>query len=532
MKTEYNKFFVFVFLVQIMLFSAFIVPAYSQEAIPLQVNRTVWGQSFNAPTRAYPGNEGVSLIVEIQNLSPSTSIKGTSGVLLLENSSFTDIYGTPTATATGVPTVVSPLSPTDQVAARGFFTMTFYLNVKDNALAGTYQIPLMVTYSPVQLLNSTQVLYQSLNVTCTVSNAASSIAVSALPSKLDNGEQVKILGSLQPAIENANINLSFQDPAGNKFNQTVTTKLDGSFNCSYVPKTAGFWTVNASWVGDAQNSGSWASTSFEVHQSISLALAVSDDRIKAGFDNQVNITLINDGKVAFSSLNLTYTVPPPLVSTGKTQWVFNSLDAGKNLTVPVVLYAPFASIGSTYNSGFIVVCRDDYGQIQSYQFSVGLVIVGNVELGVYDCNVKPEVPVNGSEIEITPTLINRGNVPALYVNATILPNAVLDLTPQSSVYVGDVDENSQAPFTLSANVSNGTASGTYPVTLRIDYRNDQNLDNSFNYTFNLQVNADQQTASTEHDVIGFPQLGLIIAVIVIAACLIIMLYRRQISKRA
>lgn len=529
MKIQYKKLIIFLSLIEILSF-AFIVPVYSQETVPMQVNRAVWGQSLNSPAKVYPGDEGVSLIVEIQNLSPSSSIKGLSGVLSLENTSFTDIYGNPTATATGVPTIVNLLTPSDQVPAMGFFTMTFPLNVKDDALPGTYQLRLAVNYSLTQLLNYTQGLLQSLNVTCTISNAASTIAVSASPAKLNLGEQVKLSGSLQPAIENANINLAFQDPNGNKFNQTITTKLDGSFNYSYVPKNAGFWTVNASWLGDAQNGGNWASTSFEVHLPVSLALTVSSDRLKAGLDNQVNITLTNDGKVAFSSLNLSYTVPAPLVSSGKTQWTLNSLDAGNNFTVPVVLYAPFASIGNTFNSGFTVVCRDDYGQMQSYQFSVGLVIVGNVELGVYDSIVKPEVGVNGSKIEITATLLNRGNVPALYVNATILPNAVLDLTPESSVYVGDVDENSQAPFTLSANVDKDTANGTYPVTLRIDYRNDQNLDNSFNYTFNLQVDTNSQSVAVKNDVIGFPELGLIVAVIVGAACLIIVIYRRQISK--
>jgi hypothetical protein len=202
------------------------------------------------------------------------------------------------------------------------------------------------------------------------------------------------------------------------------------------------------------------------------------------------------------------------------------------LTVPVVLYAPFASIGNTFSSVFTVVCRDDYGQMQNYQFAVGLVIVGNVELGMYECTVKPEVGIIGSKIEVTTTLLNRGNVPALYVNATILPNAVLDLTPGSSVYIGDVDMNSQSPFTLSANVSKDAVKGTYPVTLRIDYRNDQNHDVSFNYTFNLHVDVNNESVTVKNNLVGLPEIGLIGAVIAGAACLVIILYRRKIGKSA
>ncbi|MCW4023444.1 MAG: hypothetical protein NWF01_00200 [Candidatus Bathyarchaeota archaeon] len=520
-----------VIVLSLMLLSfSLVVPVFSQEAASLQVNRVVWGQSLNAPINVGPGSEGVPLIVEIQNLYPGSSINGISGVLSLEGSYFTDIYGNPNATAAGVPEVVELLTPADQVSSMGFFTLTFHLNIKDDALPGTYQLPLNVTYSPVQLLNNTQRLTQPLNVTCTISDTPSAIVVSASPAILNSGDQVKLSGSLNPAIEDANITLAFQEPNGNKFNQTITTKLDGFFNYSYGPLTAGHWTVNASWLGDTQNSGSWAVTSFDVQSPVSLELSVSNDRIKAGFDNQVNITLTNDGEADFSSLDLTYTVPPPLVASGKTQWSFNSLGVGDNLTVPVVLYAPYASIGNTFSSAFTVVCRDDYGQTQNYQFSVGLVIVGNVELGVYDSVVNPAVGVNGSKIEITTTLLNRGNVPALYVNATILTNAVLDLTSESSVYIGDVDANSQSPFTLSANVDKATATGTYPVTLRIDYRNDQNVDYSFNYTFNLQVKMGDQTVTEENGALGLPELGLLISVIAIAACLMIVLYRSRLSK--
>ncbi len=98
------------------------------------------------------------------------------------------------------------------------------------------------------------------------------------------------------------------------------------------------------------------------------------------------------------------------------------------------------------------------------------------------------------------------------------------------MYIGDVDENSQSPFTLSANINEDTATGTYPVTMRIDYRNDQNIDKSFNYTFNLKVKMDSQSVTEEAPVIGLPELALIIAVIAVAACLIIVLYRRKISK--
>jgi hypothetical protein len=98
------------------------------------------------------------------------------------------------------------------------------------------------------------------------------------------------------------------------------------------------------------------------------------------------------------------------------------------------------------------------------------------------------------------------------------------------VYIGDVDENSQSPFTLTANVSSNAKSGTYPVTLRVDYRNDQNLDNSFNYTFNLQVTNNNESSAIKNDVAVFPEVGLVVAILAVAAVVILLAYRRQLSK--
>jgi hypothetical protein len=66
--------------------------------------------------------------------------------------------------------------------------------------------------------------------------------------------------------------------------------------------------------------------------------------------------------------------------------------------------------------------------------------------------------------------------------------------------------------------------------MRIDYRNDQNLDNSFNYTFNLQVTTNTQSNTIKNDAAGYPEIGLVVALIAVAACLIMLVYRRQVNK--
>jgi hypothetical protein len=513
-----------------LLCTAFPATVRSQSDIPLTVSRAVWGQNLNSPVNVYPGDSGVSLTVEVQNLSTNHTIKGVSGVLMLNNGPFTDIYGNLNATATGQPTIGEILNPTDEIKPKGFLTMTFSLDIADNALPGTYVLDLTVAYSADEGTDFVEGKPQSLNVTCTVSPLESTVTVSASPASLERGEQVKITGSIQPAYENVNLNLAFQDPNGKKFNQLLKTKLDGSFNTSYIPEVEGTWTVNASWSGNEECLGNWGSTTFEVQLPVSLEMTLSNDRLRAGYDNQLNITVKNDGDVALSALEFSFSVPAPLISEGKSQWSLNYLQAGGSFSIPVVVYVPSSSIGNTYNSGLTASCRDDYGQSQTYNFAVGLIIVGNVELSVYSNAVKPQLVGNGSKVEITTTLLNRGTVPALYVNASILPNAILDLTSESSAYIGDVDENSQAPFTVAANVSKDTPTGSYPVTLRIYYRNDQNVDNSFDFTFNLQVLSDSKTETAKNDFNSY-EIALVLATIVVAAVATVVVYRRQISRQ-
>jgi hypothetical protein len=532
MKSKAKHLILFAILFEIILLSVFVLPIQCQQMVPISVNRAAWGQNINAPIKVYPGAEGATLTVELQNLSPDQTLKGIIGTLNLTGSPFKDIYGNKNATSIGTPTVGDLLNPSDEVSPRAFFTMTFYLDIRDDATPDTYLLDLLVNYSASTWLIFQEGVSENLIVSCTVSAAQSALTVSASPSTLEGNDQVKIVGALQPAIEDAEVDLVLNSPNGSKYDRTVETKLDGSFNYSFVPRTAGLWTVNASWAGDTQNRGAWGTATFEVRLPIELSLTTSGDRIKAGYDNQLNLTIRNTGKVAFSTLNMSYSLPPPLVLSGKNQWTLTTLGANESYVIPLTVYAPFASIGNTFSSVLTVICRDDYGQFQSYNFPVGLVIVGNVELGVYDSVVKPDVVINGSKIEITTTLLNRGTVPALYVNASILPNPILELNSLSTVYVGDVDENSQAPFTVSANVTEGTKEGIYPVTLRIDYRNDQNIDNTFNYTFNLQVTHQTASEETQTSAVGLYETAIVAAIILVAAIAVIVVYRKTSSRKS
>lgn len=764
-------------------FVALALPVEGQESNMLSVSRVAWGMNLNAPVQVHPGDEGVYLTLELQNLSTNRTVKGVSGLLSLNNTVFTDIYGNPNATATGVPTLDSIISPTDEVAPKGFMTMTFNLNIDEYALPGSHLLNLQINYSASEGMSFVDKPSQTLNFTCVISASESVVVVQAIPSVVEIGEQMNVAGYIQrvipnatlaaqsvdgtgytqTGIENVNASLVFQDPNGKKSSHFVKTRADGSFILSYSPQIEGLWAVNSSWSGNERYSGSWALTSFDVHLPVTVETSISSSRVRAGYDNQLSVTVKDTSEVAISAINFALTIPPPLSSIGKTQWTLNYLAPGESITLNPVVFVPIASVGYTYSCVLTVVCRDTYSQIRTFSFPIGLVVVGNVELDEYDNLWKPtvivtvtppvleiggdaritgsiqpaigitnvtlnfedpngnlttqsvqtksdgafafscsprieglwtvnaswagndrhlgnwaltsfevrlpadlevslnnnrvragydnqlnitvrdisEVPLsdlelklttppplsslgksqwsvdylepgeffsfdavvfvpsasigytyncalaavfrdsygltrtltfpvdlvvagkieltiynaaiepqpasNGSEVGVTITLLNQGTVTATYVNATILPSDILELTPQSSIYIGDVEENAQTPFALEANITENAPSGVYPITLTICYRDDQKIDNSFNYTFNLHILTTYiEPEATPNDplsalnIFGMTQIdfntygkGLIVAVIAIVASLILIgIYRKLRQRKA
>jgi len=511
-----------------------VLSAQGEKSVPMQVTRTVWGQDPENPSKAYPGDTGVSLTVEVQNLSPDETIKGISAVLLLEDGLITDLYGNPNATATGKPTVGEILNPTDEIAPKGFFTLTFTLDIDENTVPGTYKYNMTVNYSVKQNNDYTEGTPQRLVVQLIISKIESTITVSVSPGTVRKGELIRISGSIQPARDNTTVTLIYHSPDGSMFNRTVRTSGDGSFTESYRPEVEGVWSVNASWVGDEKYVGDSASISFEVRLPVSITVVTSNVRLTAGVDNPFNITVQNSGDVAVSALEMILNVPAPLVVHGENRWNLNYLGPGNSTFIHVKVYVPPSSIGSTYSGSLSLNYRDDYGETQSETHQIGLITVGRIELVAYGESINPQPAWNGSKVEITTTLLNKGNTPAMYVNASILPNPVLRLTTESSSYIGEVDENSQAPFTLAAYVKNNVTTGVYPVKIGITYRDDQYVNHYMEVHMKMFVEARGTESSSTEKQTGSEDLvevGLVLATVAAASVVIFLLYRRHQSRQ-
>jgi len=502
--------------------------------VKFRVSRVVWGDNVDNPIKAYPGDSEVPLTVEVQNLSPDKTIRGVTATLLLDNSPFTDIYGNRSVTATGKPTVGEVLKPTDKIEPKSFFTVTFTLNIDEDAVPGIYRQTMIVKYSLESGSDFVEGTPQNLVVEIIVSKIESTITVSVSPQVVEEGEAVRVSGSIDPAPENATVTLIFTGPES-KFNRTIKVNVDGSFAESFKPEVNGTWSVNASWSGDAKYEGDWSSVTFEVRPAVSLSIITSNNRIIGGLDNKFTIEIMNDGKVPVSALEASLTLPDPLVVHGRNSWKIEYLDVGNSTAIDLVIYAPDASIGSAYSGSFTINYRDDYGESHTDTFPLGLVVVGRVELVLYDKMIKPQPARNGSKVEIAATLLNKGTVSAMYVNASIIPSPILRLTSESATYIGEIEENSQSPFTLGAYVREDIKNGTYPITMQITYRDDQHVDRAFNTTFYLTIIAVGTEHSTSQEETGFSsssfEQALVIITVLAASAAVLLLYRRHLARR-
>ena len=507
--------------------------AHGSPSVSFKLTRVVWGNNPDSPIKAYPGDEGVALTVEVQNDSNYT-ITGVVGTLMLSDP-FIDVYGNHNTTARGEPTELGDvMNQTGEILPARFFTLTFTLNIDPDALPGSYSYPMTLDYSIKSGNYWLSGEPKTLNITFILSKSPSTITCSVSPRSLEKGETIDVSGSLDPAEENLTITLSYRDPNGTIHVRNVTTDAEGAYSDSYQPEVEGTWSVNASWPGDERYEGDWASASFEVRRPVSFSVTTSNNRLVGGLDNEFNITLLNDGEVLLSDIDVTLNLPQPLILHGDNHLSFESLDPGDSIHIPLEIYIPETSIGSTYSGTLSLNYRDDYGDSHSETYPIGLIVRGFVELVVYGKIVNPQPARPGSRVSLAATLLNRGNVAAMFVNVSILPSQVLELTPESTAYVGEVEENSQTPFSLAAMVRPGVQNGTYPVTVSVTYQDDQHVDHVFYLTFHVAVREVSEEVSGSSGTGGLlgplSEVWVVFLTLLLASAAVLFLYRRSLSR--
>lgn len=506
--------------------SSHITLTHAQPTVSLRVEQVAWGASTTNPTIVEPGDTNTPLTVDVRNLSNQT-LKGVYGTLQLSEP-FTDYLGGDyNATAPGIPLQAGDIfNQTGEILPAGSFSFTFRLDIARDATPDSYNFPVLTEYL-VKSDNSTWLLGtpQTLEITILLPNRSPTIdafAPTAAALTVEAGNSL-------------NFTVKCSDPDGDTI--TYEWELDAvlvsnatEFTYTPVDDDVGSHTLTLT-VNDGRLTSSQTWTITVTTTSVTL-FSVSSNYITAGFDNSLSITVRNNlwqGRVQAS-----LTAPQPLIIRGNQSWTFDSMRPSGNVSVAPIIFAPVTAIGSTFSAAMTVNYGDEHGIAYTDTYSVGLIVQGYVKLVVYDVLANPESVASGSEVTLTATALNTGNVIASFANASMEQNDVLQLSRESSTYVGDIELNSPVPFTVVAKVKSGVQNGTYPVTIRLAYQDDQYRQHVLNVSATILV---ATGASVPQDSDGTGSLqwfvnngGWTIIVIVAAGIALLVLYVRRLSK--
>ncbi|MGQ4913956.1 MAG: COG1361 S-layer family protein [Candidatus Asgardarchaeia archaeon] len=500
--------------------------AQAQISVSFEIENVVWGTPGNNPITVSPGDVNVPLTIYVRNPSNYT-LRGVRGTLNLSYPFKDYTSDSFTAAATGQPVEQGDvLNQTGDILPAGSFTLTFYLNIFSNATKGAYTYNLTITY--LVEVNGFFVYGepQKLEVTIRIYNRPPNIY------------------SVNPAAATVNVlvgeSINFTTKCGDPDNDSLT--YEWRFNDvmvgneSYYIYTASESDLGSNTLeltvsdGNLTTTNTWTIT---VSRDVTTTLLVSDYYITVGLSNIINFTLKNN--VWQGTVDVSYSVPNPLVIKGNNTWTFYNVTSDEILNISVVVYAPFAAMGNTFSTTLTVSYSDEYGNAYTDSFNIGLITRGYINIVVFDKEYLPNPAVSGQKVSISATILNKGNMQAYFANVTILPNPILTLISTSHSYIGDLDENSPVPFTVEAIVKSDTANGSYPVVIKLYYEDDQFNPHEMNITVIIDVIKISQTTTSNTQQITLLDMlyegGWTLVIIGIAFVAIIVLYNRKMAKK-
>jgi len=473
-----------------------------------------WGTPPDNVITANPGDTNVPLTITIRNHSNET-LRGVIGYLYLVYP-FTDyLTESNVSKASAQPVEQGDVfNQTGDILPSGSFTFTFRLNIHPNATKGVYKCNLTIHYTVKQGSFFIEGTPQTLEVAIRIYNRA------------------PVIYSVNPTSATISIAVgeyvNFSCKAGDPDDDNITYKwiFDGEtvgFGQNYTyyarEKDLGSHTLTVEVSdGNLTASNSWA---LNVIRTPITSISVSDQYIFGGYDNEIQINITNN--IWVGTVRVVINVPQYLVLIGNNTWIFKNISKGEMISIDITIYSPESLIGQTMQITLSVSYSDEFGTSYNENYAIGLVIRGKVVLKVYEVIVSPYIAHPGDKISISGTLLNMGNVAAMFTNVSIEANEILDLTYESFAYIGDVDPNSPVPFTLTAYIKSNANNGTYTIVVNVHYKDDLRQDHYL--SFKVYVTIEKEIQSTEEnkkknalDFIisgGWSIIGLIAAVIVI-----------------
>jgi hypothetical protein len=236
-------------------------------------------------------------------------------------------------------------------------------------------------------------------------------------------------------------------------------------------------------------------------------------------------------------LDVALTVPSPLVLFGDNHWIRSSFAHGDVIHASLTVFAPSSAAGATVQGSIVAVYKVVGETTASTEtHAISFLIRGWIDIKVYEITVIPDPALPGSEITISGNLLNRGVIAAMYANVTVAADAPLVKNSVKPTYVGEVDPNAPAPFSVTALVDSEASEGDYRASIIVYYRDDLQLDHVITVPISFTVVAElPKTQTGEPSAVGqlsdpLILLGLVALIVILVVAAYVRRRRRKESS--
>ena len=218
-----------------------------------------------------------------------------------------------------------------------------------------------------------------------------------------------------------------------------------------------------------------------------LSVAISVNVLEASRNNTLAMEVMNVGKY-MTELDVALTMPPSLVLFGDNHWIRSSFLHGDTIRANLTVFAPSSAAGMTLQGSIIAIYKVVGETVPTTEtHAISYLVRGWIQMEAYEITVDPDPAVPGGQITISGNLLNRGVISAMYANVSLAPDRPLVEGSITPTYVGQVDPNAPAPFTVTAVVETDASPGEYDLTIQVYYSDDLQADHILSVPVRLSV---------------------------------------------
>jgi len=257
------------------------------------------------------------------------------------------------------------------------------------------------------LLLTTIVVFFDIGVVSAAEESSITCAVSKW--QIYSGESVTVTGAITPLHAGIGVTLKYTNPADTTFNKTVTSIGNGSYSDTLLPTVDGMWSVQASWLGDADTLGN-ASSKVKF-----LVSTVKEVTIRIG----QNQTLYH----AFQ----------PAIDYYYSTTSFYTIALEGSVTSPAGISLSALGGGFTYEQSQFSLG----GTITSYNLTFNIRVLGGTPEGVYNATANYDIYRQSTLYPYSASLLFRYEL-RLRINAVGKFGASINLSLTPQVKLGGI----------------------------------------------------------------------------------------------